>query len=346
MSNKRIEVIAEAGVNHNGDVNLAKRLIEAASDAGADVVKFQTFRADLLVLDSAPKANYQINRTPANQSQLEMLKALELTDIDHRDLMSYCQNKSIEFLSTGFDRESIDLLISMGQARFKIPSGEINNLPYLRYIGGFRKPVILSTGMANFGEIESALSILENSGTASSLVTVLHCTSEYPCPVADVNLLAMLRIREAFGVKVGYSDHTEGVEIAIAAAALGAVMIEKHITLDKGMPGPDHAASLNPSDFKLMVDSIRNIELGLGDGVKRPTASEIKNIAVVRKSIVAISNISAGEVLSEKNTSIMRPGTGLSPMLWDQIIGLQVRNNVNAGSLIRLEDIDFASSNK
>jgi N,N'-diacetyllegionaminate synthase len=318
---KRTLIIAEAGVNHNGDVALAKKLIDAAVDAGADIVKFQTFNADRLAAPGARKAAYQSQSTDGQESQSEMLRRLELTPEMHKDLIEHCALRRIGFLSTGFDIESVDLLASLGQDRFKIPSGEITNLPYLRHIGHFGKTVILSTGMATLGEIEAAIDVLEQAGTPRATLTVLHCTTEYPAPMADVNLRAMQNISAAFGVEVGYSDHTQGIEVAIAAVALGACVIEKHVTLDRSLPGPDHRASLEPDEFKAMVAAIRNIEIAMGDGIKRLTPSEAKNKPVARKSLVACKAIMAGTIFSAENITAKRTGTGISPMHWDEVIG-------------------------
>jgi len=314
-------VIAEAGVNHNGDMQLARQLIEAAAEAGADVVKFQTFRADKLVTTKAGKASYQLLTTDNVENQLAMLQRLELTPNQHKQLISHCNDSGIEFLSTAFDSPSVDLLITLDLKRLKIPSGEITNLPYLRRIGELRKPLILSTGMSNLGEIEAALVVLESAGSNRDQVTVLHCTTEYPAPMAEVNLRAMQSIGQAFGVAVGYSDHTVGIEVPIAAVALGATVIEKHITLDQNMPGPDHKASLEPKEFASMVRAIRNTEQAIGDGIKRPTASEIANLPIARKSVVALRAIKIGEVFSTTNITAKRPGTGISPMRWDELIG-------------------------
>jgi N,N'-diacetyllegionaminate synthase len=314
-------VIAEAGVNHNGDMGLAMQLIEVAADAGADVVKFQTFKADQLATTKAAKASYQKQTTDKTENQQVMLKRLELTSDQHKQLISHCHNCGIEFLSTAFDDPSIDLLNKLFLKRFKIPSGEITNLPYLRRIGGLGKPLILSTGMANLGEIEAALAVLETAGTNRDQITVLHCTTEYPAPMAEVNLRAMQTIGQSFGVAVGYSDHTAGIEVPIAAVALGATVIEKHFTLDQNLPGPDHKASLEPKEFAAMVNAIRNIELALGDGIKRATASEAANLPIVRKSLVASRAISIGELFSATNITAKRPGSGISPMRWDELIG-------------------------
>ena len=314
-------IIAEAGVNHNGDMQLARQLIEAAADAGADVVKFQTFKADKLATTKAGKASYQQQATENAENQQEMLQRLELDPDQHQQLISHCHNSGIEFLSTAFDDPSIDLLNTLNLKRLKIPSGEITNLPYLRRIGELGKPLILSTGMANLGEIEAAISVLETAGTKRAQITVLHCTTEYPAPMAEVNLRAMPTIGQAFGVAVGYSDHTAGIEVPIGAVALGATVIEKHITLDQNLPGPDHKASLEPKEFAAMVRAIRNIEQALGNGIKRPTASEAANLPIVRKSLVASRAISIGELFTAINITAKRPGTGISPMRWDELSG-------------------------
>lgn len=307
-------------MNHNGSLEMAFELIGAASDAGADVVKFQTFKAEKLVTQSAAKADYQLGTTDVQETQFEMIKKLELSYDMHLKLISKCKEKGIRFSSTGFDTSSVDLLVSLGADFLKIPSGEITNLPYLRYVGAKNLPIILSTGMATLMEVERALLILEDSGTNRNQITILHCNTEYPTPMEDVNLKAMCTIREEFGVNVGYSDHTLGIEVPIAAVAMGATVIEKHFTLDRRMKGPDHAASLEPIELKDMVKAIRKIEKALGDGIKKPSNSEQKNIQIARKSIVASRNIKEGEVLSIDNLTIKRPGTGISPMSWDEII--------------------------
>lgn len=335
MTNRTL-IIAEAGVNHNGDLKLAKRLIDAAAEAGADLVKFQTFNADRLVTRTAQKAAYQTQITDSKESQHEMLRRLELTYGMHKELIAHCATRNIGFFSTGFDIESVDLLVSLGHDRFKIPSGEITNLPYLRHIGRLAKVVILSTGMATLGDIEAAIEVLEQAGTPRGNITLLHCTTEYPTPMAEVNLRAMLSIHAAFGVEVGYSDHTSGIEAAIAAVALGASVIEKHLTLDRDLPGPDHKASLEPEEFKAMIAAIRNIEIALGDGIKRLTPSEVKNKPVARKSLVASQGIKAGEVFSADNITTKRPGTGISPMRWDEIIGRVASRDFFSDELIEL----------
>ena len=329
-------IIAEAGVNHNGDLEMAKSLIDVAADSGADLVKFQSFSADRLVCKVAPKANYQLNSTNKNESQYEMLNKLELSHKMHEELIKHCQSRDIGFFSTAFDIESLQMLRELKLQQFKIPSGEITNLPYLRYIGSFKKPIILSTGMTELVEISNALNILEESGTPRNLITVLHCNTEYPTPIEDVNLKAMITIREEFGVKVGYSDHTQGIEVPIAAVALGATVIEKHFTLDRSLPGPDQRASVEPSELASMILAIRKIEKSIGDGLKKPTLSERKNIDIARKSIVAKENIKLGEIFTDKNITVKRPGTGISPMEWDNIIGKKSKFNFEPDDLIRL----------
>lgn len=327
-------VIAEAGVNHNGDLRLAKHLVDAASKAGADVVKFQTFKASELVTERAEQAKYQKEALCQSQGQLAMLERLELKIEHHFELIEYCKKRGIEFLSTAFDSKSIDNLAELNLERWKIPSGEITNLPYLRQIGAQSKPIILSTGMSNLGEIEAAIAVLEQAGATRDQITLLHCTTEYPAPVEEVNLRAMQTMAQSFGVKVGYSDHTDGIAVPIAAAAMGASVIEKHITLDRSMPGPDHKASLEPDQFSEMVEGIRMIEKALGDGIKRPTLSEQANLPVVRKSLVAARHIRAGEIFSEANLKAKRPGTGISPMQWDNWIGQQAARDFQTNELI------------
>ena len=329
-------VIAEAGVNHNGELSIARGLIDAAAQAGADLVKFQTFGAARLATGHAAKAHYQSASADPSESQLAMLRRLELDRSMHESLIEHCRMRAVGFFSTGFDTQSVDLLAELGADRFKIPSGEITNLPYLRHLGRYGKPIILSSGMATLGEIEAAIDVLEASGTPRGRITVLHCTTEYPAPMADVNLRAMLTIRDAFGVAVGYSDHTVGIEVAIAAAALGATVIEKHFTLDRTLPGPDHKASLEPLELEAMVAAIRNIEQALGDGVKRPSAGEALNQSAARKSLVAAHEIRAGETFSAANLAAKRPGTGISPMRWDEVIGRKARRDFAADELIDL----------
>lgn len=334
MNQDKVLIIAEAGVNHNGSLETAKELVNVAAEAGANLVKFQTFSADRLVTTSAQKAKYQHQMMDASETQHAMLVKLELSREMHEKLISYCKQCGIEFFSTGFDIQSFDLLADLGLKLFKIPSGEITNLPYLRYIGQYGKPVILSTGMATLGEIENALDILENCGMQRKNITVLQCNTEYPTPMDDVNLRAMLSIREAFGVAVGYSDHTHGIEVPIAAVALGATVIEKHFTLDQNLPGPDHRASLEPDELKAMVQAIRNIEKALGDGIKRPSPSELKNKPVARKSLVARQPIKAGEVFTAENITAKRPGAGISPMRWDEFIGQAAQKDYQEDELI------------
>jgi N,N'-diacetyllegionaminate synthase len=332
----RALIIAEAGVNHNGNLDLAKQLIDAAANAGADIVKFQTFNAKRLVTRTAKKAAYQAQATNSSESQHDMLQRLELTEAMHHELIAYCKTCNIAFLSTGFDIESVDLLVSLGQDCFKIPSGEITNLPYLRHIGRLSKTVILSTGMSTLGDIEAAIKVLEQAGTPRNKLTVLHCTTEYPTPMNEVNLRAMQSIKSAFGVAVGYSDHTQGIEVAIAAVVMGATVIEKHFTLDRNLPGPDHQSSLEPLELKAMVSAIRNIEVALGDGIKRLTLSEARNITVARKSLVARRTIKAGEPFTPENLCVKRPGTGISPMRWDEAM----HNNARKEYLVD-EEVDF-----
>ena len=334
MNQNQVLIIAEAGVNHNGSLETAKQLVDVASEAGADMVKFQTFSAVRLVTISANKAEYQNQTTDASESQHAMIRKLELSREMHEDIIAYCKQCNIEFFSTGFDTQSIDMLVDLGLEQFKIPSGEITNLPYLRHIGKFGKPVILSTGMAILGEIEAALEVLETSGTQRKNITILHCNTEYPTPLEDVNLRAMLAIRDAFGVAVGYSDHTLGIEVSIAAVAMGATVIEKHFTLDRNLPGPDHQASLEPAELKAMVTAIRNIEVALGDGIKRLTPSEARNKPVARKSLVASRAIKAGQVFTAENLTTKRPGTGISPMRWDEFIGQAAQKDYQEDELI------------
>ena len=328
-------IIAEAGVNHNGNLGLAKKLIATAAEAGADLVKFQTFMAKNLVTTAAPKADYQMKTTESSESQFDMIRQLELTHEDHAVLIEECSSQGIGFFSTAFDFQSFDLLTNLGCVDLvKIPSGELTNLPLLRYMSRLGKPLLLSTGMANLGEIEAAIGVIEAAGTPRHLITVLHCSTEYPTPMEDVNLRAMVNIKAALGVEIGYSDHTPGIEVPIAAVAMGATVIEKHFTLDRNLPGPDHRASLEPQELKAMVDGIRNIERAFGDGIKRPTGSELRNKLVARKSIVASRAIRAGEVFTIENIVTKRPGTGLSPMLWDQVIGRKATHDFAVDELI------------
>ena len=327
-------VIAEAGVNHNGSLELAKKLVDAAKEAGADCVKFQTFISKNIVSKNAVKAEYQKQQTQAEESQHDMLKKLELSFDEFLELNEYCKSKDIEFMSTAFDFDSIDFLNSLKMDTWKIPSGDITNLPYLMKIAKLNKPVILSTGMSTMEDIRCAIQALKENGARE--LTVLHCTTEYPTPFNDVNLKAMNTIKDEFDVKVGYSDHTKGIEVPIAAVALGATVIEKHFTLDRNMEGPDHKASLEPDELKAMVDSIRNIELALGDGMKQPAESEKKNMAVARKSIIASKDIKAGEIFTEANLTVKRPGDGISPMRWFDVIGKVAPRDFEEDELIEL----------
>lgn len=330
----KVFIIAEAGVNHNGSIELAKKLIDVASESGADAVKFQTFKAEKLVSKSTQKADYQKQTTDTKESQFDMIKKLELDMDTHKELMSYCKTKNIMFLSTPFEHDSIELLNDLGLEIFKIPSGEITNLPYLRHIGKLNKKVILSTGMADIGEIEDALDILTQSGTKKEDISVLHANTMYPTPMEDVNLKAMVTIGNSFDISYGYSDHTLGIEVPTAAVAMGASCIEKHFTLDKTMDGPDHKASLEPDELKTMVKAIRNIELALGSSIKKPTKSETPNMKIARKSIVAKIDIKKGETLTEENITIKRPGHGISPMQWDEIVGNTASKDYKEDELI------------
>lgn len=333
--NKKVFIIAEAGVNHNGDLELAKELINKAAEAGVDAVKFQSFKADKLVSKDAPKAEYQIKNTgKEEENQYDMIKKLELSYEDHLELIEHCKKKNILFLSSAFDLESIDVLEELNIPLFKIPSGEIENVPYLRKIAKTGKPIILSTGMSTMEDIEFALKILKDNGAKE--ITILHCNTEYPTPMEDVNLLAMLDIKNRFNVKIGYSDHTLGIEVPIAAVALGAEVIEKHFTLDKTMEGPDHKASLEPQELKAMTTAIRNIEKALGNGVKELSKSEAKNRGIARKSIVSARDIKKGDVLTEENITTKRPGTGLSPKLWDSVIGTIAKKDYKKDELIEI----------
>jgi N,N'-diacetyllegionaminate synthase len=314
-------IIAEAGVNHNGSMSLAKKLVDSAKEAGANAVKFQTFKTENLVTTTAEKANYQKETTDGQESQFDMIKKLELSYDNFKELKEYCIEKEIMFLSTAFDLDSIDFLNELGISVFKVPSGELTNFPYLRKISTLKQSLILSTGMATIEEIRESLKVLTSNGKNNSDITVLQCNTEYPTPMSDVNLRAMHHIESEFKVKVGYSDHTQGISVPIAAVALGAKVIEKHFTLDKEMEGPDHKASLNPLELKDMVKAIRDIEAALGDGNKKPSPSEIKNTDIARKSIVASRNIEAGDIFTEENLTTKRPGTGISPMKWETIIG-------------------------
>ncbi|MEA9356626.1 N-acetylneuraminate synthase [Bacteriovorax sp. PP10] len=334
MENKSVLIIAEAGVNHNGDIGLAKELIDLAVEAGVDIVKFQTFKSENLVTKNAAMAGYQVENTGKEDSQLAMLKKLELQDNEFKELQRYCVEKKIRFFSTGFDIESLIFLKSLNMGLWKVPSGEITNLPYLEFIGRCNEPVILSTGMATLEEVEAAIKVLVNAGTDKKNISVLHCNTDYPTRFEDVHLNAMKTMRERLGVEIGYSDHTAGVEISVAAVALGAKVIEKHFTIDKNLPGPDHKASLDPNELKALVIQIRNIEKALGRFEKIPTERESKNIQVARKSIVAKADIKIGDVFTMENLTTKRPGTGISPMKWHEVLGTKAAKNYQEDDLI------------
>ena len=333
----RTMIIAEAGVNHDGELDRALELVRVASAAGADLVKFQTFSADTLVSRDAQKADYQKAATGTDESQYSMIRRLELSEADHKRIIAECARHGIGFFSTGFDAASIDLLVRLGIDRIKVPSGEITNLPYLRHVATKNLPVIMSTGMAYLEEVEAALEVIEQGGVPRSDITVLHCNTEYPTPMSDVNLSAMKQMGDKLGVAYGYSDHTLGIEVAIAAVALGATVIEKHFTLDRSLPGPDHAASLEPAELTAMVSAIRNIERAMaGDGQKRPSASEAKNRPIARRSLVARCAIRAGEAFSEANVTAKRPGSGISPMRWDAVMGCAASRDFAPDEMIEL----------
>ena len=329
-------IIAEAGVNHNGNINTAKQLVDIAALAGADLVKFQTFSAEKIVTRNAPKAGYQLDFSNTSESQFEMLQKLELGKGVLEKLIQHAEKCGIKLFSTGFDAESVDMLVELGQEILKIPSGEITNLPLLQHIGKKNMRVILSTGMSDLNEVGNAIKILENAGTAREKITILHCTSSYPAPIEDINLMAMHSMRDAFKVTTGYSDHSAGIEVAIAAVALGAKVIEKHFTLDKSLPGPDHKASLDLAELKELVVAIRNIEKALGDGAKRLMPSEYKNLTIVRQVIVAKKELKKGEVFTELNVTTKRAGIGISPMLWNQIIGTNAKRDYTTDEAIDL----------
>ncbi len=330
-------IIAEAGVNHNGSIETAKKLIDAAAHAGADFVKFQTFISEEVISKNAKKANYQIRNTKnTNESQLEMVKKLELSRDEHFELKKYCNTKKIKFLSTAFDLSSIELLKELKVPFFKIPSGEITNLPYLRKAAKDFNKFIISTGMSNIGEINDALNVLKENKISKNKIVIMHCNTQYPTPMKNVNLKAMLSIKKEFNVNIGYSDHTQGIEVPIAAVAMGASVIEKHFTLNKNMAGPDHKASLNPSELKEMVTAIRNIQTALGTEYKEPSIGELRNINIARKSIVAIDAIKKGDIFSDKNISCKRPGDGISPMKWDSIIGKKSKYSFKKDDLIKI----------
>ena len=328
-----VYIIAEAGVNHNGDINLAYQLVDAAKAAGVDCIKFQTFKSENLVSHTAQKAEYQKAAT-GDSSQQDMLKQLELSFDEFVSLKEYCDRKGICFLSTPFDFESIEFLNSIEMPFWKIPSGEVTNYPYLVALAKTGKPVVMSTGMCEMQEIEDAITVLRENGTSE--IKLLHCNTEYPTPYEDVNLRAMKTLRDAFGVEVGYSDHTKGIEVPIAAVAMGAAVIEKHFTLDRNMEGPDHKASLEPQELKQMVDSIRHIEAALGSGDKKPSPSEKKNMAVARKSIVAAARIKAGDILTEENITVKRPGNGICPMRWKEVLGTRAVRDFEEDELIEI----------
>ena len=334
MKKNKTFIIAEAGVNHNGSFELAKQLVDKAVWAGADCIKFQTFNSKNLVSKNAQKADYQKKTTDSSESQLEMLKKLELSKEEFIELRDYCNQKGIMFLSTPFDLESIDFLASIGVKTWKVPSGEITNYPFLRAIGKRKESVIMSTGMCTLVEVRNALNVLTEFGTTD--ITLLHCTTEYPAPYDSVNLNAMLTLQNEFSYRVGYSDHTNGIEVPVAAVAMGASVIEKHFTLDKKMEGPDHKASLEPNELKQMVQSIRNVELALGDGIKKPSEAEKKNIAIARKSIVAACDIKKGEMFTEENLTAKRPGNGISPMNWAEVLGKIAKRDFSEDEIIEL----------
>jgi len=334
---QKVIIIAEAGVNHNGSMEIAKQLIDVAALAGVDYVKFQTFKADNLVSKNALKADYQkINMKSDSDSQYDMLKKLELTPSQHIELIKYCESKNVKFFSTAFDLESIDFLSTLNLGLWKIPSGEITNYPYLKQIAQKNEDVIISTGMCELVDIENALDVLIKFGINKEQITILHCNTEYPTPMEDVNLNAMKTIAEKFNFKVGYSDHTQGIEVPIAAVALGACVIEKHFTLDRCMEGPDHQASLEPDELKAMVQAIRNIEKAIGSNEKKISISEQKNIIVARKSIVAATKINKGELFRQENLTVKRPGDGLSPMLWESVLGLEAKKDYQVDDKIEL----------
>lgn len=330
----KVFIIAEAGVNHNGDMEIAKRLIDVASAAGADAVKFQTFRAEKLVCKTAPKAEYQMETTDESESQWDMLRKLELSVQMHRELIQYCKERKILFLSTPFDIDSIRFLADLNLPVLKVPSGEITNFIYLREAAKTQRKIILSTGMSSLEEVQAAVNVLRENGTQD--ITLLHCNTQYPTPVSDVNLLAMVKMREELKLPVGYSDHTLGIEVSLAAVALGACVIEKHFTLDRKMDGPDHKASLEPDEFKNMVEGIRKIELAMGDGIKRASCSEVCNRKIVRKSIVAASVIHRGDKFTEENLTTKRPGNGVSPMRWNEIIGMESDRDYKPDEMIQV----------
>lgn len=334
MENNHVLIIAEAGVNHNGDIKLAKKMIDIASESGVDIIKFQTFKSENLVTKNAMMANYQVQNIGKEDSQFSMLKKLELSENDFLELQKYCEEKDVKFFSTGFDLESLAFLKTLNMGLWKIPSGEITNYPYLEFIGKLNQPVILSTGMSNLSEVEEAVKVLIQSGTSKQNIVVLHCNTDYPTPFQDVHLNAMMTIKNFLDVNIGYSDHTSGTEVSIAAVAMGAKVIEKHFTLDKNLPGPDHKASLDPNELKSLVRQIRNIEKALGRFEKIPSDGEKKNILVARKSLVAKTPIKKGDVLTVENVTTKRPGTGISPMKWKEIIGTKALRDYQEDELI------------
>jgi N,N'-diacetyllegionaminate synthase len=327
-------IIAEAGVNHNGNMELAKKMVESAKSFGVDYIKFQTGKPELVTSKFAMMADYQKKNIGKEESQLDMIKKIMLKAEDFTILKEYCDTIGIKFCSTPFDLTSIDVLAPLKMDFMKIPSGEITNFPYLKKIASLKMPIIMSTGMSSLGDIEAALDVLYKEGLSTNDITLLHCNTEYPTPFVDVNLKAMLTLKQCFGTKIGYSDHTKGIEVPIAAVAMGATVIEKHFTLDRTLPGPDHIASLEPNEMKQMVNAIRNIEQAMGNGLKQVTESERKNMAIARKSIVAASNIIKGEIFTEKNLTTKRPGNGISPMRWNEIIGTTAARDFKEDELI------------
>ncbi len=334
LSQKGVFIIAEAGVNHNGDISIAKQLVDAAVNAGADAVKFQSFKAENLASKSSPKARYQLATTSKEESHQQMLRRLELSQEDTIKLMEYCLGNGIIFMSTPFDIESARFLKELKMPIWKLSSGAITDYPLLKEVGSYKGHIILSTGMATMREVSEAISVLEENGAEKRFITLLHCNTEYPTPFQDVNLKAMISLKEAFGVDIGYSDHTLGIEVPVAAVALGALVIEKHLTLDRSMEGPDHRASMETEEFKTMIKAIRNIELALGDGIKRPSKSEEKNIVIARKSIVASRQIEVGEAFSDENITCKRPGNGISPMKWPNLLGRKAKRKYLPDELI------------
>ncbi|MEP1094964.1 MAG: N-acetylneuraminate synthase [Cyclobacteriaceae bacterium] len=336
----KVMIIAEAGVNHNGKISVAKKLIDVASEAGADYVKFQTFKADTIVSREALKAEYQLTNTQGKSSQYDMLKSLELSNRSHEELIDHAVSCGIQFFSTAFDVDGLEYLNALGFQQFKVPSGEITNYPYLKKLAQLGAPVMLSTGMSNIDEIKQAVQVLTSEGLTIKDIVVLHCNTEYPTPFGDVNLKALNTISSELGVRIGYSDHTLGIEVPVAAVALGATVIEKHFTLDRGLPGPDHRASLEPKELKEMVTAIRNIELAIsGNGIKSPSQSESKNILVVRKSLHIAEDINKGEMLHESNLISLRPGDGISPMEWNNVLGKKAAADLKKSHKLKWSDL-------